>query len=263
MNNQSESSEPEPEPSKKGKGVDSKNWGALELSQEEADADLQAALQASLKTQHDAIKKGESSGTHLDENKVVLKQELQDLHTELETLKLEKLGKRAECQVSVKSEGKTKVNAAMRTRFGPTPVCHMPVPMSRHDSSLSSEIDSERDILPSAHIAKNLALGVAFQGLQGRKRGLFSSAPSSSSDSSADSNDELSAPMMIKHRKCCGSHSKKTKKHKQKDMKLKPVPPVVYKGKPELVIFQWFVSESISYVEDGNIPRKDKVRIIS
>ena len=275
LDNKSDSDESEPERKakliNKGKGVDPKNWGNIQLPDEEADTDLQAALQASLKTQRDLNKTGESSRTHHEPNgypDLMLKKELEDLRAEFEALKLEKSSKRMRQRATSKSANErvaVKIASTTKDRFGSAPVNRLPVPVDGDgdSSSSSSDIGSEGDILPSAHIAKNSALGVAFKGLNGRRIDSSSSSSSSSDDSSSSPSNEAAAPMMIKRRKRQRSRSKRTKKNKRKETKLKPVPPVVYKGEPELVTFQRFVSESISYIEDGNVPRRDEVRIIS
>ncbi|KAG9227812.1 hypothetical protein PTI98_011419 [Pleurotus ostreatus] len=254
-----------------GKGIDPKNWGNIQLPDEEADANLQAALQASLKAQLNLNKAGESSGTHHEPNAypdLMLKKELEDLRAEFEALKLEKSSKWMKQRVNVKPADEriaTKVASTTKDCSGSAPVSRLPVPVDgdSNSSTSSSDIGSEGDILPSAHIAKNSALGVAFQGLNGRRMDSPSSSSSSSDDNSSSSSNEAGAPRMIKRRKQRRSQSKKAKKSKRKETKLKPVPPVVYKGEAELVTFQRFVSESISYVEDGNVPRRDEVRIIS
>ncbi|KAF9493071.1 hypothetical protein BDN71DRAFT_1508918 [Pleurotus eryngii] len=208
----SETSEAEAEPVKKevskGKGVDSRNWGNIQLPDDEVDADLQAALQASLRVQHNLNKGGEASRMQHNpdtSDNITLKQELEDLCAKFEVLKLEKSSKRREQHTANRQDEKMSVKlvSMAKTHFGSAPVNRLPVPTGDKDLSSSSlDVGSEGDILSSTHITKNSALGVAFKGLNGRQGGSpSSSSPSSSDDDLSSSSDKATVPVMIKRRK--------------------------------------------------------------
>jgi len=85
------------------------------------------------------------------------------------------------------------------------------------------------------------------------------SESSSDSDTSDDSHKYYKQRNNKKSKKYC---RQKGKKHTKKSL-LKPIPPDKYDGAPETQLFHKFITQSMAYLEDGNVPKHCHVYILS
>jgi hypothetical protein len=86
-----------------------------------------------------------------------------------------------------------------------------------------------------------------------------SSESSSDSDASDDSYKHKKEKNNKKSKKYC---KHKGKKHTKKSL-LKPIPPDKYDGAPDTQLFHKFMTQSMAYLEDGNVPKLRHVYILS
>ena len=88
-----------------------------------------------------------------------------------------------------------------------------------------------------------------------------SSDSSSESSSDSDTSDDSYKHKIRRNNKKIKKHRKhKGKKHTKKSL-LKPIPPDKYDGTPDTRLFHKFMTQSMAYLEDGNVPKHPPVAV--
>ncbi|KAG9221532.1 hypothetical protein CCMSSC00406_0009355 [Pleurotus cornucopiae] len=256
-------------PSKdKGKGIDPRNWGNLDLSDNEdlnptAQAKAYKALQ---KYQHEirAIEQ-HGGGSFLppaahkptDNANDVLLRELQVLKAENAKLKEKKLSKKHKKKARVQLPLVDPVSVSRGVAF--------------QTATGNSQDASRAPILPSDQLPAESYLGRAFAAARptnpsgsddpSSSESSYSPDESSSSSSSSESDNSSSSESSNDPRSRKRSHRKK-KNHrgnKRRSCLIKPTPPEPYDGRPDSQAFFRFMQEAKSFVEEGQVRRRHRV----
>ncbi|KAG2152977.1 uncharacterized protein EDB93DRAFT_1102748 [Suillus bovinus] len=268
----------------KGKGVDPRNWGNVDLDEPELDPEAQRdALATWAKSKTWANERtGQQTESDSEQNgptfSVPTEQQIMKYYEQKIRLLEERL-KKAEVPTRP-SRNKPTVRITKRSTN------HHPVrEMVERVTGWSSKKQGRRETPPAmdaaAQIAPKSYLGRAFNKINVRKgketipsyllesestetsseqssdaRSTTTTASSESKGSPSSSSDESSG-------KASKNRHKNNKRKTKKKTTLKPIPPREYDGSVDLRAFHRFITEGTAYVEDGNVPRKRQVFILS
>ena len=235
----------------KGKGIDPREWGNINLSEEELNVEAQAAALNSFKTRKESpeyIKEKPSRKKKKSTSKKnITKQKLRD------DLTMEK---------ELMSSHYTRA-----PKFG--------FPRINYD-----RMGRRAESRPAAQIAPKSSLGVALNNVEKRHRKKPSESPSSSSSSpsskesessdeesersSSPSSQSSSGRSRRRHRQH-GKHGKRRSRKSPKRSKttIKPIPPKDYDGSPDPRSYHRFVRESEAYLRDGKVHRSRQIRLVA
>ncbi|KAG9223419.1 hypothetical protein CCMSSC00406_0007606 [Pleurotus cornucopiae] len=269
-------------PLAKEKGVDPRNWGNLNFENEDLDPVAQARA---LKLWKLAQQKSEPvpkpaagpSGEpecdtplhHLpNEDQSRLRRKLLELERENE-----KLRERS------RHASRTPITEGVRAQINEATHRTRSKPKSKRNKASAGKRDDKSTFLPSSQIPPNSFLGRALNSIDEKRRSKrsrrrpsndkFSGSSSSSSEdkdtsdsesedsssSSPSSSDSSDQDEDARRRRC---HQRK-KRSKTKSS-LKPTPPEAYDGRADLTAFYRFVSDGTSYLKEGGVNRKYRVR---
>ncbi|KAG2157806.1 uncharacterized protein EDB93DRAFT_1101114 [Suillus bovinus] len=262
----------------KGKGTDPRNWGDVDLEESElgpeAQRDVLATWARSRAWANEQTGQQTESDSELHGPTVMVPTERQMiLYYEQKIHLLEERLKKAE-RPTRPSKNNPKVRIAQR------PTDHHPVrEMVKKAAGRPSNEPGRRETPPAmdaaAQIAPKSYLGRAFEKMNERGKGIKPGHPEddssgTSSELSTESSSENEDSSLSSSNDAAGKSRKaskkrrKNKKHKSKKKStLKLIPPREYDGSVDLRAFHRFVTEGTTYVEDGSVPRKRQVFVLS
>ncbi|KIO08101.1 hypothetical protein M404DRAFT_23378 [Pisolithus tinctorius Marx 270] len=127
---------------------------------------------------------------------------------------------------------------------------------AKHTSDLSSDDDT------------SLSESASTTSESSNDDSISSNSSSDPSSYSGTSDDDSSSTTSKSSSQCCKSgkgKKRKSKKHSKSHCRttLKPIPPNKYDGSDNVHAFQWFVTEGVMYVTDGQVEPKKCVFILS
>ncbi|KAJ8689423.1 hypothetical protein PTI98_012326 [Pleurotus ostreatus] len=266
-----------PGPSK-GKGVDPRNWGNIPLEEDELDPVAQArALRHWKQAQNDSdpvIEKGPTSV--LNEDTTIREEEQQLLREKL--AELERENRKLKEQTRLRS--RTPITEGIRAHIKEATDRPKPKPKLKK-SKKSSGKSTKSNFLPSSQIPPNSFLGRALHSVDEKrsskrlKHHKMSDDPSdpsttsdddsSSSSPSSDSSNESSSSSTSSDSDWETKRRRSRRKKAKAKIKssLKPTPPEVYDGRADLTAFYRFVSDGTSYLKEGQVNKRFRVRKLS
>ncbi|KAG5349855.1 hypothetical protein C0989_001595 [Termitomyces sp. Mn162] len=277
----------------KGKGPDPGNWGNADLSREDLEPEVQRHILDECNAHRDRLitEEDEAAGTEdLESEDNDSEEEASNHPTRQELRKRLHMKRKLEKEIQqMKKELKEKRSKRSK-RAGSEPISHelqdMITKVTHRARSLGRMGVKEtlsKKLRPVNQVARNSALGRAFNQIRKEEGSDPSdsepSSPSESSDSSSSEDTDSTHPSSESEesdwsmdpldqdtRKTQEKHKKRSPKTGNKKIPrslIKPTLPAKYSGVPDLQAFLQFMTHCTSYVKYGLVQREQQVLVVS
>ncbi|KAJ8481441.1 hypothetical protein ONZ45_g15313 [Pleurotus djamor] len=252
----------------KGKGVDPRNWGNLDFSDDDLDPEAQANAMRLWKTlQREQRNLGGRSGNRQETTEPDPSVQEQIRQLQKQNAELMELVKSLTAPESGPGTQTKKVRTVVPLT-DPVSISHGIASELRNVRTPRNEETphNQRDILPSNQIPRESYLGRAFNHARRRERAPSRSGGESTPGSDpSDSNDSDDTYSEVDSRSERSENSDaRYRRHRRREYKkrralIKPNPPDNYDGEADNQAFFKFMHEYSMYVEEGKLPRRQKV----